>query len=162
MESSVNTSTNQTNFYNIFRYLPNNNLSLFNTNDKNSYVIALNDSSNALFFSFLILFLFILYILIMYLCSFIFIPINTIRSESHMFSSLIFNPDSANTIFTKFIKSKLEQFTNISDSSKIIELPIHKITDSIKMITDSINYWFHRGILYLYINKGSISSVRLE
>lgn len=153
-----NVTTTTTSFTNIFPY----NMSLFNTNDNNSYVIALNNQSNAMVFSFVVLFLFVFYIVCMYLASFIFIPIDTIRSESQMFNSLLFNPNSANSIFSNFVKSKLEQFTNISDSSGFFGLPIHKITDSVKIATEYINYWFHRFLLYFHINKGTISSVRRE
>jgi len=138
------------------------NVSLFNMTDKNTYVIALNNSANAMVFSFFVLFLFVFYIICMYLASFIFIPIDTITSESQMFNSLIFNPDSATAIFSDFIKSKLENFSNISDSPDFLGLPIHKITTTLKYATDHVNYWFHRGLLYFYINKGTISSVRRE
>lgn len=149
--------TTQTNSYT----LPSN-MSLFNTNDTNTYVISLNNSSNALVFSFFILFLFVFYIVCMYLASFIFIPIDTIRSESQMFNSLIFNPNSANSIFSNFVQSKLEEFTNISDSSGFFEMQIHKITDLMKKTITVLNYWFHRFLLYFYINKATISSVRRE
>lgn len=145
----------------LFQY----NMSLFNTtNDKNTFVIALNNSSNVMVFSFFVLLLFIVYIIIMYLCSFILIPIDTITSESHMFSSLIFNPNSANTIFHQFIQSNLDGFSNISDNTTVMGISISGIIKTIniklKDMMHFINYWFHRGLLYFYIQNGTISSIQ--
>lgn len=124
--------------------------------DTNTYIIALNNSSNAWSISFLVLFLVILYIIIMYLCSFIYVPIQTITNESQMFSSLLFNPTSPITLFNDFVKSKMENFSNISENYAILDYIKHKI----EYIYKSMQYWFHRSLLYFYIHKGTITSTR--
>jgi hypothetical protein len=135
---------------------------LHNSIDNNTYVIALNASSNAHIMSFFTLLLVVLYIIIMYAFSFIYVPINTISQESHMVYSLLFNPGSSIDIFNQFVKSKLESFSNISDNSSFLGISFQPIAEIIninfnKMI-NFINYWFHRSLLYFYIHKNTITT----
>ena len=135
-----------------------------NESDTNSYIIALNKSSNVVYLAICTLIIGIVYILVIYLCSFIFIPINTLNSESSMFSSFLFNPDSPITIFNNFVKSKIdESFSNISENSTLQNTIAdfkYKLRTSINTVQSFIQYWFNRLLLFFYINKNTINTTK--
>ena len=142
----------------------NNTISPINRFDANTYIIALNKSSNVVYLAICTLIIGIVYILVIYLCSFIFIPIDTLTSESSMFSSFIFNPESPITIFNSFVKTKMdESFSNISENSTIhntITYFKYKINTAIHTSQSFIHYWFNRLLLFFYINKNTINSTK--
>jgi len=127
------------------------------TEDKNTYYIALNKTSNAGYLAISTLFIGIFYIVIIYLFSFIYIPTDQISNESALVSSFLFNPKSAVDVFSKFVKTECsaEHFSNMSKNTTI-EL----ITNKIDEFTSYIQYWFHRLLLIFYINKNTISSTQ--
>ena len=141
-----------------------NTISPINKFDTNTYIIALNKSSNVVYLAICTLIIGIVYILVIYLCSFIFIPIDTLTSESSMFSSFLFNPESPITIFNSFVKTKMdESFSNISENSTIHNTIAdfkYKINTAIHTSQSFIQYWFNRLLLFFYINKNTINSTK--
>ena len=132
--------------------------------DTNTYIIALNKSSNVVYLAICTLIIGIVYILVIYLCSFIFIPIDTLTSESSMFSSFLFNPESPITIFNSFVKTKMdESFSNISENSTMQNTIAdfkYKINTAIHTSQSFIQYWFNRLLLFFYINKNTINTTK--
>ena len=131
-----------------------------NMEDSNIYILKLNNQSNAIYLAIMVLVLGILYIIVIYLFSFLFIPINTITTESNMFSSLIFNPDSTINVFHKYIKSNVRDgFSNISNNSTI-----QNISEMVSIYTKQgkafVQYWFHRMLLFFHIKNGSITNTK--
>ena len=128
-----------------------------NDKDINKYIIALNEESNVISLAIWTLFIGILYIIIIYLFSFMFVPIDSITAESTMFSTLIFSPESSISIFNKFIKTKMESFSNVSENSTIQNI-MSFLETQFNKIQNMIQYWFHRVLLFFYINKNTITS----
>lgn len=128
-----------------------------NDKDINKYIITLNEESNVISLAIWTLFIGILYIIIIYLFSFMFVPIDSITAESTMFSTLIFSPESSINIFNKFIKTKMESFTNVSENSTIQNI-MSFLETLFNKIQNIIQYWFHRVLLLFYINKNTITS----
>lgn len=130
------------------------------SSDLNQYIITLNKSSNATYLAMCTLVIGIVYIIIMYLSSFIFVPINTITEESSMFSLLLFNPKSSISIFNDFIKTKMhdyaENFSNISENPTVQPI-LESVNQTITKIKTFLYYWFHRLLLIFYVNKETIS-----
>ena len=128
--------------------------------DANKYIISLNKESNVIFLSITTLVLGIIYILIIYLASFMFIPINTITTESNMFGSLIVNPESSIGVFNAFVKSKMQDgFSNITENSTIQQFIINLNVIFLRIQTN-IQYWFHRFLLFFYIKKNTIQTTK--
>ena len=128
--------------------------------DENMYILKLNHQSNATYLAIMVLVLGIVYIIIIYLFSFLFIPIDTIATESNMFSSLIFNPDSTVNVFHKFIKSNVRDgFSNISNNSTIQNIR-EGIDIYIEKVKSFIHYWFHRMLLFFHIKNGTIKNTK--
>lgn len=126
--------------------------------DKNTYYIALNKSSNAGYLAIITLFIGMFYIIIIYLFSFIHVPINTISAESTMVSSFLFSPDSTIGAFKSFVKSKCaKSFSNMESFSNISENATEQF---IGKLSTTIQYWFHRLLLIFYIKKNTISSTQ--
>ena len=133
---------------------------LLNPIDTNKYIISLNTESNVIFLSITTLVLGILYIIVIYLASFMFIPINTITTESSMFGSLIINPESPISVFNSFVKQKMQDgFSNIAENTAFQSIWI-QFNEKWASIQSYIQYWFHRVLLFFYIKKNTIQTTK--
>jgi len=143
----------------------------FNMIDKNTYFLNLNNQSNSMYGAFVLLFICVLYFFIIYLVSFMYLPIaQTLPQEYGMFvkfMNMVYgNPSNFNpaTIAIGVTDNTNDAFTLINPSTTINTIQsspwMAQWMETIDKNTKNVQDAFNRFYLKLYMKNGAISTTQ--